>query len=879
MGDKLHFKTNIQLKSIIGKDLINDDNIAILELVKNSFDADAKKVEVQYFNLKNNDDKIIESFSELTSRLIIKDNGLGMNLEDIQDKWLNIAYSEKKTNNRQHNRMMAGAKGVGRFSCDRLGEYLNLYTKKQNSNDYLLLKIDWKKFEIDDNTKEIQSIDLDYEILTRIDLINRNIEPFNQGVFLEIIKLRSNWVYETKDTKKWNTDKLVNLKKYLEKLINPNQAFEKNDFGIYLNAKEFIEENNKKDEHEKFIGKIENTIFEKLDFKTTSVESEIIDDGKVIFTILKDKGQTIFWIKEKNVFYPNIKDIKVILYYLNTYTKSFFTKQTGVRPVDYGSIYLFMNGFRVTPYGEDGNDWLGLEQRKGQGYARFLGTRDLVGRIEILDNYNDFQIVSSREGVRRDESYKALTDTNGYFFKSFRRLERYIVNGLSWDSSFYDKDDPILKEIENKIIRGDINEDELIFREDDKIKKRRVYESIHSIISAKADNVIELYINEDLILSKIEEEKLNAQREFEQLISDFENKKIDGDTLNRILQKKALDNKDLEKQINDLSKYNTNDATTKAIAELQSFKDTVERQTKIIEDLRNQLEQERFEKEQQQKLIENLKTDKEKSDFIAKTELEKRIIAEQEKDKALKFVDVISKDNKEKEKVILFQQKLLTKEVIELIEFHHVIGISADTIDKHLINLQEDLSRGRIPTKEDLHELIDCISYESKKITSLTNLATSANFSADTDEIDTDLYEFIKQYSKNLSLKTSNGSSLILNIHEDNNIDFLYHFKPIELAIILDNLFSNSIKAKANRIDIKFKKIGENSLSVYVIDNGIGIKQENVDKIFEFGYTTTSGSGMGLHHINRIIVDNYSSTISYNSNNQNGSEFIINFKK
>ena len=127
----LHFKTNVQLKSIIGKDLINDDNIAILELVKNSFDADAKKVEVQYLNLKDNDDKTIEIYTDKTSRLIIKDDGQGMDLEDIQNKWLNIAYSEKKSNNRQHNRMMAGAKGVGRFSCDRLGEYLNLYAKKK----------------------------------------------------------------------------------------------------------------------------------------------------------------------------------------------------------------------------------------------------------------------------------------------------------------------------------------------------------------------------------------------------------------------------------------------------------------------------------------------------------------------------------------------------------------------------------------------------------------------------------------------------------------------------------------------------------------------------------------------------------------------------
>ena len=169
--DSLNFKTNIQLKSIIGKDLINDDNIAVLELVKNSFDADAKKVEVKYLNLKNNDDKRVDSYSENTSRLIIKDDGLGMDLGDIKDKWLNIAYSEKKTNNRQHNRMMAGAKGVGRFSCDRLGEYLNLYAKKSNTDKFILLKIDWKKFEIEDDKKEIQSINLESELLTKEDLI------------------------------------------------------------------------------------------------------------------------------------------------------------------------------------------------------------------------------------------------------------------------------------------------------------------------------------------------------------------------------------------------------------------------------------------------------------------------------------------------------------------------------------------------------------------------------------------------------------------------------------------------------------------------------------------------------------------------------------
>lgn len=447
--ENLHFKTNIQIKNIIGKDLINDDNIAILELVKNSFDADAKKVKVTFKNLKENDDLSVEQFSKNTSRIIIEDDGVGMNFTDIQNKWLNIAYSEKKENNHQYNRMMAGAKGVGRFSCDRLGEYLNLYTKTGADNEFLKLSIDWKLFEVNDIKKEINEIILDYSFLNKSEFDLLGFDISNHGVVLEIIKLRSKWVYSETDKDGntfWDTEKFTNLKKYLEKLINPNQAFEKNDFGIFISAPEFESENSLLEGHKKFLGQVENTIFEKLDFQSTSIESSIIENGSVIYTELKDKGETIFWIKELNEYYPLIKNASITLYYLNPYAKAFFTKQTGIRSVDYGSIFLFINGFRIPPYGEVGNDWLGIDQRKAQGFARFIGLREFVGRIEILDDNNDFQIVSSREGIVKNENYKALTlrdDNKSYFFKTLRRLERYVVEGLDWDS--------IPEELKNKI--------------------------------------------------------------------------------------------------------------------------------------------------------------------------------------------------------------------------------------------------------------------------------------------------------------------------------------------------------------------------------------------------------------------------------------------
>jgi|694.fasta_scaffold98186_2 signal transduction histidine kinase len=860
-SNKLHFKTNIQLKSIIGKDLINDDNIAILELVKNSFDADAKKVEVQYFNLKNNDDKTTQSFSVSSSRLIIKDDGVGMNLEDIRDKWLNIAYSEKKSNNRQHNRMMAGAKGVGRFSCDRLGEYLNLYTKKENSNDYLLLKIDWKKFEIDDNTKEIQSIDLDYETLTKTELINRSIEPFNQGVLLEIIKLRSNWVYEIKDIRGayWNTDKLIDLKKYLEKLINPNQAFENNDFGIYLDAQEFIEENNSKEEAYKFIGKVENTIFDKLDFKATSVESRIIDNGSIIYTELKDKGQTVFWIKEKNTFSPEIKNVKVILYYLNPYTKAFFTKQMGIRSVEYGSIYVFLNGFRVPPYGEYGDDWLKLEQRKGQGYNRNLSQRELVGRIEISDNENNFKVISSREGIVNNEGYKKLTDTrSGYFFKTFRRLEKYVVDGLDWDS-IPEEDKNRISEIEKKIISGETKEDDLVYREDDLTKKRRVYESIHSIISAKAENVIELYINEDLILDKIQEEKLNAEREFEQLISDFENKKIDGETLNRILLKKAIDNKDLEKQINDLSKYNTNDATTKAIAELQLFKDTIENQTKIIEDLKYQLEKERLENEEKKKLIQDLQSDKER----AKEETEK-IKFEKEK---IQEELIIEKTKVE------FYRKQSSPETDALI--HHVKNNNLqikDAVSNIITELNKpgiDLSKIKEIIIEPLYKILH---YNDKSLKATDLILQSDLEKADAQKIN--LPSFINGYFENTNFD--------IKIHFTIEItNFQIIGSKLDLALIFDNLIDNSKKWNSKNIWINLR-IENNCAVVNFYDDGDGLDikfTQNPNDIFKFKYTAKKeGTGFGLYLVKESLAKMNASISIDNPLKNAGMNFKIIFK-
>lgn len=843
----LHFKTNVLLKSIIGKDLINDDNIAVLELVKNSYDANSPQALIVIKNIKHNDDANLNNnsktkdhiFTENTSRIIIQDYGVGMSESDITDKWLNIAYSEKKAQKSKYNRILAGNKGVGRFSCDRLGEYLNLYSRKKNGK-IVHLFVDWKKFEVEDKKDLlIQNVDVVFDEINPNEFYKKTgFELFENGTILEIIKLRSNWTFKEKE--KWSTAKLLDLKKQLEKLINPNQAYTDNKFQITLKAEEFVDDENVPDS-KKINGNVKNRIFEELNFRTTSIISQIGSNGEKITTTLQDKGRTIFKLIEKNVKFTNLKNVGITLYFLNSYSKAYFTKQTGIRSLDFGSIHLFINGFRIPPYGDEGDDWLKIEIRKGQGYNRFFSTRDLVGRIEILDEVGNFKIISSRTGIENNESYHQLVDRDGYFYKTFRRLERYVVEGIEWDSlPEYLKTK--IGEIESKVIDGKWSEEDEIFVETDSDKFRRIYSLIHSIIGARQDEVISLYVNEELILQKVAEEKQIAEKEFEKLLDDFSQKKINVEAMNRVLIKKAELDKELLKQINDFSKYSVDEATTKALLELELLRETIKSQNNKIKSLIEEIQ--KLEKQ-------NAKT----------------------QNQAIQ-------ENRKKDEIILFHQKLLSKDVKQLVEFHHIIGISADTIDKHLINLKNDLLKGKTPSRKDLFELIEDISFESKKIISITNFATVANFKAEADEIESDLKTFIKQYAERVSsgiLRTYDGSKNIkISVDDKDNNDFIIKFKPIEIAIILDNLFSNSRKAKATAIVISFNRKSSEKIEIHIKDNGKGIEHKDKDEIFNFGVTTTSGSGLGLHHV-KNLMKNYDGEVTVNKQQKIGAEFILTF--
>lgn len=423
------FRISSALKTIIGRELITDDFVAVFELVKNAFDAHARNVEVRFEGLTTDDPK-----------LIIKDDGKGMTGEDIDNKWLFVAYSAKREGTEDDlegkskdyrdkistERTFAGAKGVGRFSCDRLGRYLNLYTRAKSSGPFEHLKIDWQDFE-EDSAKEFVDITMERSAPSKIP------HELESGTILAISGLRQ----------KWDREQLKKLRDSLRKLINPNQENDAKRFSVTLVAPD--EESADKDEAEKrdrVNGRIKNFLFEELGLRTTEIHCEIDKDGDTITTTLTDRGTLIYRLVERCPF-DHLESIRVHLFALNRSAKMHFLKVMGVRNVSYGSVFLYKNGFRVHPLGEENDDGFGIERRKQQGQSRYIGTRDLSGRVEIFGDNSKFKETSSRNsGFIDSPEWRELLR----FFKEYvlRRLELYAVDVIKWGNPVKGSDEELL---------------------------------------------------------------------------------------------------------------------------------------------------------------------------------------------------------------------------------------------------------------------------------------------------------------------------------------------------------------------------------------------------------------------------------------------------
>ncbi|MBS0645804.1 MAG: ATP-binding protein [Verrucomicrobia bacterium] len=745
----LQFRISSALKDIIGRDLITDDYIAVFELVKNSYDAHATKVEILFENI----------YSE-NAKIIIKDNGKGMNYDDIKNKWLFVAYSAKKEGTEDldyreriyQSRPFAGAKGIGRFSCDRLGKHLKLETTRKNSRTEILYT-NWEKFE--SNIKD-EFVDIEVDHSWR----KENSYGLKHGTILEITELRN----------PWDRQKFLKLKDSLAKLINPTKDLKERKFQIFINVDdEKLTDENETDYFNIVNGEIKNFIFETLELKTTQIQSSISSDGKFINTVLQDGGTLIYKLREKNKF-NLLKDISVTLFYLNQSAKLTFAKRMGVSTTQYGNIFLYKNGFRVYPYGEPGEDPLRVNARYAQGYNRFLGLRNLIGRIEISEITTELKEKSSREGLIKNSTYDSLEDF--FYNKILRRLEKYVVDVQEWGLSIEGNFSQVDKEV---------------------------------FLSAVTDNLVKVTSDDDII-------DIEYNDEIKDIIENVQNDSAVAVAKN--LMKIAVE-----------SDNNKLHAIAKSVeSKIQSF-------TSALKELEI----------------------KEEAD-----KLKLRTYSEQLKE--------TSSEN-------LFLKSLKSQDLTEVISLMHHVGIYAGTIENYLTGLYNKITTSQPIEKNEIADVVRVISLELKKIINISTFATKANFKLQTEFLKTNVDSYLKEYINNI-LPAVVSNKINLFFYDNNPTPFIKEIKPIELNIVIDNLINNAKKADAKNVEIHLGRNKEYKFEISVKDDGKGIENKHINKIFDFGFTTTSGSGIGLYHVQQIIK-RLNGEITVTSEKNKGTIFTI----
>ena len=520
---KVPFKVSARAGKLLGRENFSNPEGAIIELVKNSYDADAKNCFV-FFDIptilkKDSNGKEYNFPIKEESIIYIIDNGDGMTEQVIKDYWMQIGTGNKEIDFiSDDKRVKTGAKGIGRFALDRLGFETEMWTlsKKAKNNSGSYWKMDWKQFDNDDKSisdisAEITNSQIDLREKTlslvknseTLELIN-SID-FKSGTFLKIANLKDEWFSNEKD------NDIVNVFKSLEALIPPkelNIPFEVY-FNHFQNSKEF--------------GKVETAFFNDFDYKvkakynseSLSVDFEItrnemdIDVLKKKFThAFKDSKhpynietleiKTFNYNKpiDKLLKWPlNDSRIKLLkdvgsfdmtFYYLKIvnsikegYPYKLINTQERKTIIDkFGGVKIYRDSFRVRPYGDPTNDWLRLGVKVAQSPA---GAGQRVGDWRVRPEQTAGIITISRKTnpLLIDKSDRGALQENDAF-ETFKTIVSGIIHEFEYDrSKILNQISIELKKEKQKKIEKEINRRAEILADEIIQKSKKVEEEFY----------------------------------------------------------------------------------------------------------------------------------------------------------------------------------------------------------------------------------------------------------------------------------------------------------------------------------------------------------------------------------------------------------------
>lgn len=423
----LHFTVKPRLLRLLGDQLIRDANLAVFELVKNAYDADATECLV---TLENPDD-------ESRARIVIQDNGTGMDETTIRNVWMVIATdnraAQRASNVRsvRHKRLPLGEKGLGRLSIHKLGKFIQLVTRTKKGSE-LVVEFDWEKLE---NAPDFR----------RANVILRKRTPqvflgSSHGTRLVVTQLRE----------KWTRGEVRKLHRAVNALCSPFSG--PADFQVSLEtpgSERWIEGMFSSDEAASCATYRVKGWFEgskaRFDYKFQPPASmrNKLNPRKIrvsIERLEKKQGRNSSPV-DMSPFNIGKVDFELLLFDRDPAVMRAVTDDLkGLK--DYldenGGIRVYRDGIRVYDFGEPGNDWLNLDMRRVNTPSARTSNNQVLGALRLDSTLSeDLREKSNREGFIENAAYaefrsavtSLLTNIEAEKTKDQRRLREVLGKG------------------------------------------------------------------------------------------------------------------------------------------------------------------------------------------------------------------------------------------------------------------------------------------------------------------------------------------------------------------------------------------------------------------------------------------------------------------
>ncbi len=481
--ENVRFSVDAGAVNRLGKELVARHETAVSELVKNAYDADALVVNLYFENAR-----------EKGGTLTIEDDGTGMNKEQLVKGFMRISSSDKIHNPKSdnYNRTRAGRKGIGRFATQRLGSRLTIITQTKQSAEALKIVIAWDDFAIDS------------DLITIGSTIEKIPKIKEEGTNLIIENLRDSW-----------SDAMISrVFRYVSELIQPfplSKKLKKSSTDPGFKANFYRVENG---ENVAIANEEENLFKYALAEVEGYVEEEKIGYYSFKSARLNLNNDVRLIGKEKTRLeskkYPNDElpfleltgvHIKAYYYiYNNQLIPKLAERSIREKASEQGGIRVYRNGFRVLPYAEEDDDWVGLDLSvRKRTILPVHGNHNFFGFVEIYDTKGErFEELSSREGLLENTAFDEL---RSFVYRVLQKLALEVAAERDIKQKTNSKKEKA--KTSNEII------DEVIEELEDVAENKEGKTTEESVSSVK------------MIVEKVKEAKQKKKEEEKELISEL----------------------------------------------------------------------------------------------------------------------------------------------------------------------------------------------------------------------------------------------------------------------------------------------------------------------------------------------------------------------